>query len=197
MSIVLKKVIFLPLEFEKGKKIRNKMKMRYFKGLLAGVIVTLLSFQASSQTLELGVFGGGSYYIGDMNTALPFVKTNLAYGALARYNLNKRWSFKFGYNRGEVKGDDTENAFIDGNGLNFQTKVNDFSLVAEFNFFDYFTGSKKTYFTPYIFAGLGFLPLIRNLTMERHCNRLVPKGKMKALPNVHPTTNLEFLFRLE
>jgi hypothetical protein len=156
MSVVLKKVIFLPLEIKKGEKIGNKMKMRYFKGLLAGVIVTLLSFQASSQTLELGVFGGGSYYIGDMNTALPFVKTNLAYGALARYNVNNRWSFKFGYNRGEVKGDDTQNAFINGNGLNFQTKVNDFSLVAEFNFFDYFTGSKKSYFTPYLFAGIGF-----------------------------------------
>lgn len=157
MLIVLKKVIFLPLEIDKGKKIENKMNMRYFKGLLAGVVITLLSFQASSQTLELGVFGGGSYYIGEMNTAIPFINTKLSYGALARYNLNKRWSFKFGYNRGDVKGDDAQYAFIEGKGLNFQTKVNDFSLVAEFSFLEYFTGSKKTYFTPYLFGGVGFL----------------------------------------
>lgn len=156
MLIVLKKVILLPLEFEGGKKIRNKMKMRNFKGLLVGVVITLLSLQASSQTLELGLFGGGSYYIGEMNTAIPFYETKLAYGALARYNINNRWAVKLGYNRGELKGDDTKFAFIEGNGLNFQTKVNDVSVVAEFNFFDYFTGSKKSYFTPYLFAGLGF-----------------------------------------
>lgn len=158
MLLVPKKVIFLPLNFEKGKKIRNTMKMRYLTGLLAGVFFTLLSVSASSQTqtLELGLFGGGSYYIGEMNTAIPFVKTNLAYGALARYNLNRRWALKFGYNRGELKGDDGSNAFIEGEGLNFQTRVNDFSLVAEFNFWEYFTGSKKTYFTPYLFAGVGF-----------------------------------------
>lgn len=156
MSIVLKKVIFLPLKIKRGKIIRNRIKMKYLKGLLAGVVFTLLSFPASSQTLELGLFGGGSYYLGEMNTAMHFSGTQLAYGALARLNVNKRWAFKFSYSRGKVKGDDSRYAFIEGSGLNFESRINDFSAVAEFNFLEYFTGSKKNYFTPYIFAGIGF-----------------------------------------
>ena len=130
--------------------------MRYFKGMLAVVFITLLSFPASSQTLELGLFGGGSYYLGEMNTAVHFSETQIAYGALARFNVNKRWAFKLSYSRGKLKGDDVKNAFIAENGLNFETKVNDISVVAEFNFLEYFTGSKKNFFTPYIFAGFGF-----------------------------------------
>jgi hypothetical protein len=91
-----------------------------------------------------------------MNTALHFSETQPAFGILARFNLNSRWAIKGGYNRGTVKGDDTKNALIANNGLGFKTTINDITAVAEFNFFEYFTGSKKNYFTPYIFGGIGF-----------------------------------------
>jgi len=156
MLMVLKKIIFLPLEFRIKQKNRNQIKMRSFKSFFVGLVMVLIALPASSQTLELGLFGGGSYYLGELNPGLHFSGTQLSYGALARLNLNKRWAFRFSYYRGKLQSDDTKNAFIPNNGLNFQSVINDFSLVAEFNFLEYFTGSKKTYITPYIFAGIGF-----------------------------------------
>jgi hypothetical protein len=156
MLMVLKKIIFLPLEFRMKQKNRNQIKMRSFNSFFVGLVMVLIALPASSQTLELGLFGGGSYYLGELNPGLHFSGTQLSYGALARLNLNKRWAFRFSYYRGKLQSDDTKNAFIPNNGLNFQSVINDFSLVAEFNFLEYFTGSKKTYITPYIFAGIGF-----------------------------------------
>ena len=39
-------------------------------------------------------------------------------------------------------------------GLNFTSKINDFSLVAEFNFLEYYTGNPKRNVSPYIFGGI-------------------------------------------
>ena len=156
MLEVPKKIILLPVKFAIMPSNRKRSAMTHLKISAVAFIFLFAAFTASSQTLELGVMGGGSYYLGEMNTAVHFSGTQLAFGVLARYNLNKRWSVKFGYNRGKIKGDDSKNAFIPDKGLNFESKLNDITLVGEFNFLDYFTGSKKTYFTPYIFAGVGF-----------------------------------------
>lgn len=134
----------------------EQMSMRYLKGWMIVLAVLLFSTPASSQTMELGLFGGGSYYLGELNPAIHFNQTQLAFGALARFNFNARWAIKASYYRGKIQGDDTDNALITGNGLNFVSNVNDISVVAEFNFWEYFTGSKRNFFTPYIFAGIGF-----------------------------------------
>ena len=39
-------------------------------------------------------------------------------------------------------------------GLNFTSRINDFSLVAEFNFLEYYTGNPKKNVSPYIFGGI-------------------------------------------
>jgi hypothetical protein len=131
--------------------------MRHLKGLIIGLVVFLFSNPVSSQTLELGLFGGGSYYIGDLNTALHFNQTQLSFGALARYNFNSRWALKASFYRGRAKGDDNSGAVINNNGLDFSTITNDIAVVGEFNFWEYFTGSKRNFFTPFIFGGIGFM----------------------------------------
>lgn len=155
MYMISKKMIFLALNFKMKYKRRNNTFFGLVTGLIAG-FVFILPFITSAQTLEVGISGGASYYIGDLNPALPYNQSQLAYGALARYNINNRWSVKFAYTRGKLQGDDLKANAVANRELNFRTKINDFSLVAEFNFWEYFTGSKKNYFTPYIFAGVGF-----------------------------------------
>lgn len=126
------------------------------KSSLVALIIMLFALPSSAQTMELGLFGGGSYYIGDMNPAMHFKHTQIAYGALARFNVNRRWAFKVAYSRGKIKGDDATVQAATNRGLNFKSTINDISAVAEFNFWEYFTGSKKNYFTPYIYAGIAF-----------------------------------------
>ena len=133
------------------------MDIKQLKILLTGLILMVFSMSTQAQkTLELGLFGGGSYYLGEMNPAIPFVNTQLAFGALARLNLNDRTSLKLSYSRGGIKGNDEQPLRLVPQDYSFSSVVNDISFVGEFNWWDYFTGSKKSYFTPYLFAGLSY-----------------------------------------
>jgi hypothetical protein len=123
------------------------------------LIIILLLFagvSVKSQTLEAGLFGGTSYYLGDLNPAYHFLQPKPAYGILARYNAGTRWAFKLNGFRGKVFGSDAVSNTNQKRQLSFESVIWDFSLVAEFNFFDYFTGSKKDNWSPYIFGGLGY-----------------------------------------
>jgi hypothetical protein len=128
------------------------IKMKKLLITLAAVVSCLFS---SGQTMEVGLFGGISYYLGDLNPGKHFLQPEPAYGVLARYNLNSRWAFRaMGY-RGHVMGDDAVSKTNENRNLKFRSRVTEFSLVAEFNFFEYFTGSKRDVVSPYIFGGAG------------------------------------------
>ncbi len=127
------------------------------KILCAVLVLSLFSLTLQAQkTLEVGLFGGGSYYLGEMNPAIPFVNTQLALGLVARYNINNRTAIKLSYSRGSIKGVDTQPVRLIPQDYSFTSVVNDISLVGEFNWWDYFTGSKRSYFSPFIFAGISY-----------------------------------------
>jgi hypothetical protein len=119
----------------------------------------LLFLQANAQfddpqTLEVGPHIGVSYYMGDLNPMLPFAQSQLQYGGVVRFNYNSRWTFRFDYSRVKVKASDEEIGWRPERGLNFTTLINDFSLVAEFNFLEYYTGNPKRNVSPYLFGGI-------------------------------------------
>lgn len=106
------------------------------------------------KTLEIGPHVGMGYYMGDLNPTLPFAQAQLQYGGLVRFNYDNRWTFRFDYSRVTVTADDTKLNWRPERGLNFTSKINDFSLVAEFNFLEYYTGNPKKNVSPYIFGGI-------------------------------------------
>ena len=106
------------------------------------------------KTLEVGPHVGLSYYMGDLNPTIPFAQARLQYGGVVRFNYDNRWTFRFDYSRATVSADDTKLNWRPERGLNFTTKINDFSLVAEFNFLEYYTGNPKKNMSPYIFGGI-------------------------------------------
>ncbi len=124
--------------------------------LIISVIIIVSSNIINAQTFEVGGFIGTSYYLGELNPGLPYNQTQLAYGGLIRYNINSRWATKFSYYRGNLQGSDATGGSMVNRDLDFKSKINDFSLVAEFNFWEYFTGSKKSYVTPFIFGGISY-----------------------------------------
>jgi hypothetical protein len=116
---------------------------------------TLISLYSYAQRSELGLFAGGSYYLGDLNPTRHFGNTSPAFGAVYRYNLNLRWALKFNAIYGTLVGDDASKAGFDKErNLSFKSRLLDFSAQIELNFLPYFTGSGKYSFTPYIFTGL-------------------------------------------
>ncbi len=125
------------------------------KKLLITCAIVVSSLFATGQTMEVGLFGGFSYYLGDLNPGKHFLQPEPAYGLLARYNINPRWALRAMAYRGHVMGDDAVSKTSSIRNLNFRSRVTEFSAVAEFNFFDYYTGSKRDVLSPYIFGGVG------------------------------------------
>lgn len=118
------------------------------------VLLVILPHKATSQIMEVGVTGGLSYYIGDINPKKHFNQSDLGLGVAIRYYQNLRWAFRFQYTNMSLKSSDDIVGFRPERGLAFNSKVNDFAFLAEFNFFDYWTGSNRNYFTPYLVAGI-------------------------------------------
>ena len=106
------------------------------------------------KTIEVGPHVGVSYYMGDLNPTKPFAMSQLQYGGVLRFNYNNRWTFRFDYSRATVMASDEEIGWRPERGLNFTTLINDFSLMAEFNFLEYYTGNPKRNVSPYIFGGI-------------------------------------------
>ncbi len=126
---------------------------------LAGMLIFLAVLASGTvraqASLEVGGQAGLAYYNGDINPALPFVLPMAEYGLVGRYNLNNRWTVKLMVTHAKVKGDDLVSKVVNNRFLNFTTTVDDISLSGEFNFKDYFTGSRKNMFTPYLMGGVG------------------------------------------
>jgi hypothetical protein len=124
---------------------------------LIALVFTLVGTFSYSQTAEVGVFGGLSYYLGDLNPGIHFLLSKPAWGFLARVNLDSRWTVRGDFYRGNVKGDDRTGQTNSLRNLRFNSKITDIAAIAEFNFFDYMTGSRKNILTPYIFIGIGMV----------------------------------------
>ncbi len=141
---------------------------------LLGVILCFAHLQtAKAQTLDIGIFAGGSYYLGDINPDQHFANSKLAYGLLMRLNTSDRVSLRLSATRGTLKADDMDfrdkgklplPSFSPGNpiinrddyisrGLNFTTNITEIALQAEINFLPFFVGSQRHRWTPFIFGG--------------------------------------------
>ncbi len=102
---------------------------------------------------ELGIFLGGSYYIGDLNPSKHFLQTQFACGIVYRYNITPRWALKINALYGELVASDARSkANVDRN-LSFKSYIFEFSPQIEFNFLKYVVGDKKHFISPYIFIG--------------------------------------------
>jgi hypothetical protein len=112
---------------------------------------------SSSAQLELGVFGGGSFYMGDLNPSTPFLQTNPAFGVLSRYNFNSRWVAKVNLYQGTLAGDDEISGFLPERQLPFESGITELGGTMEFHFLPYFNGSMRNFFTPYLFGGMAVL----------------------------------------
>lgn len=120
------------------------------------VLATVFAgFQVMAQDIEFGVFGGGSYYLGELNPDRQFFFTKPAFGVQARINVDDRWSVKLGGYKATIAGDDAVRKADELRNLRFTSSLTEFSAVLELNYMDYFIGSANHFFTPYLYAGPG------------------------------------------
>ena len=113
--------------------------------------------QDNDYMMEIGLGGGGSFYMGDANSRL-YNNTNGVFTVLARYNVNPRFSLKADLAAAGISGS-TDNAYgvLPGDRLEFSRTVYDFGVQMEWGFCGYgmegFNGNHRL--APYGLLGIG------------------------------------------
>ncbi|NOQ75122.1 MAG: outer membrane beta-barrel protein [Crocinitomix sp.] len=123
------------------------------------IIASSISWgQAYKASTEIGVYGGGSYYIGDLNPNKHFVNSKPGFGLVYRYNLSTRHSLRATAFYGNVYGDDAEGktaAQLNRN-LNFKSSIMELAVGYEINLFKYYIKDMRDPITPYFFYQLAY-----------------------------------------
>src|SRR5687768_11358850 len=120
------------------------------------LIILLLLIICGTQSFSqvyIGVFGGTSNYLGDIEEKYYRRSlTKAAFGITASYEFSERINFRGGLTYGKVAGDDkfsSKRSLLRRN-LNFESNILEFSAIGEINGFSLY--NKR--WTPYGFAGL-------------------------------------------
>ena len=111
-----------------------------------------------AQIHEVGVFLGGSNYIGDIGPTTYVSPNKAAFGFLYKWNKSPRHSYRASYIQSQITSNDRASQEISRNtrGYRFDTDLKEFSLGLEFNFFDFNLHQLNTKVTPYVSSGVSY-----------------------------------------
>jgi hypothetical protein len=144
--------------------------LHVLKSMLKSALFAVLIISAQSLSAqhwgELGVVGGGSFYMGDLNPSKPFLMTREAFGILYRYNINQRLAVRVHALNGKLAADDNVSKADTNRNLNFISNVTEIGTQFEVNFFDYRLGSDIYQISPYMFGGFSYFRFNPKATVE-------------------------------
>jgi hypothetical protein len=126
------------------------------------IFISLMSFTGKAQTpfsyWGMGMFGGGSYYLGEINQK-HFSPINMAYGPILRYNYDQRLNVRFAFTFGTIEGNDNNSnrSFNTARNFSFTSDLMEISSVVELNFFPFSALDPKAHIiAPYGYLGFAY-----------------------------------------
>lgn len=125
----------------------------------AYIFILFFLFQmANAQIHEIGVFGGGSNFIGDVGSTQYINPNKPAFGILYKWNKNPRYSWRFSAIQSKLEGADASSDLSSRKQRNFtfQNTITEFSAGFEFNWFDFNQHRSGFISTPYLYTGLSY-----------------------------------------
>nr|WP_321237596.1 DUF6089 family protein [uncultured Psychroserpens sp.] len=127
--------------------------MRY----LILLILSIFFMQTShSQIYEVGVFAGGSNFIGDVGSTTYIAPNAPALGLMLKWNRSPRHSWRVSIIYSDLKGNDSksDDPRRKQRGYSFDSNLLEISAGMEFTFVDFDLHESGIKFTPYIFSGV-------------------------------------------
>jgi len=107
---------------------------------------------SKAQINEVGLFVGGSNYIGDIGPEYYINPNNIMGGVIYKWNLNPRIAFRGTFTYAQLSSDDadaTNNARYN-RGMRFTNSIKELAIGIEFNYFEYNLDDYKKTKTPYL-----------------------------------------------
>ena len=151
--------------------------MKYFCIILL-LITSTISF---TQSDELGVFLGASYYTGDLNPKQHFNQnTNPAAGLIyRRTSRGFRYAYRLHAMYGKIEGYDhqSNSDFLVNRNLNFSSEIFEVGAIWEVNFKKYELGNvKRRYISPFLFLGVSYFHFNPKAYYQNEWLELQPLG---------------------
>lgn len=135
---------------------------------------------ATAQVNEIGLTGGGTYYIGDLNPTRHYPRdTKLAGGLVFRHNLSDRLALRLQglYGTLQAYDSDSEETLQRIRNLHFRARLFEFAGLFEINFFPYRSKTKESKnWTPFVFGGLAYFRADPQAQLDDTWYRLQPLG---------------------
>src|SRR5690606_6961176 len=126
------------------------------KGFIFKILAVLFSLSAKAQYSEIGVFGGGTNFIGDVGDYDFHLPKDFSAGIFYRYNFNRHWAIRVQANYGRIRNADSLSDYVDrlNRNLSFESEIWEGYAALEFNFLEFEPGTKHNH-TPYVLGGFG------------------------------------------
>lgn len=127
--------------------------MRYQTIVLIALLVSSFS---QAQTYEVGLFAGGSNFIGDVGSTSFIAPNSPAIGVVTKWNRSSRHSFRFSAIFSQIVGDDVQSdeSRRQLRGLRFENNLTELSLGLEYTFWDFDMFKERNPSTPYFYTGI-------------------------------------------
>jgi hypothetical protein len=113
----------------------------------------------TAQINEIGVFLGGSNFVGDVGKTNYISPNEPAFGIVYKWNKSPRHSYRFSYTQSTITANDLDSEVPGRNlrGYRFQNNIKELTAGMEFNFFDFNLHEVlKRKITPYVFTGVSY-----------------------------------------
>ncbi len=148
------------------------------KFLVTSLLSLFMGTVSFAQYSEIGLLGGMSFYMGDLNPDMPFKDVRPAGGLFYRYNFNDRFSVRAAAHIGYVVGYDANSSDTAqmARNLSFESWLFDFSVTGEFNFFKYAPGDMRHWITPFLFGGISVFKFNPRAELNGEMWELQPLG---------------------
>jgi hypothetical protein len=127
--------------------------MRYFFLIIISLFITKNS---GAQIYEVGVFLGGSNFIGDVGATNYISPNQAAFGILGKWNRSPRHSFRASLIFTDIEGIDSKSSDprrVERD-YSFNTSIVEVSAGMEFTFLDFDLHTPGLKGTPYLFSGI-------------------------------------------
>lgn len=120
------------------------------------IIALLISITSFGQIHELGVFVGGSNYIGDVGKTDYFAPDNATLGLIYKWNKSTRHAWRFSYMMSSITAKDNESKAPNRKlrGYEIKNNIKEFAAGLEFNFLDFDLHQSDFVISPYIYSGI-------------------------------------------
>ena len=127
--------------------------MRYLILFLLGLLCVQTSH---SQIYEVGVFGGGSNFIGDVGSTAYIAPNAPALGVILKWNRSTRHSWRVSLIYSDLKGKDSksDDPRRKARNYNFDSNLFEISAGMEYTFWDFDLHNSGIKFVPYLYSGI-------------------------------------------